>query len=130
MFDDAVTGGQSQTASLANLLGRKKRLEHARLYLLAHARARVRDSEQHIVARFQLRITLHALLVERDIGGFQCELAAVGHGIARVHGQVHDDLFNLPGVRLHRAQAGRGNNMRHHVAAHEMAKHPFHAEGA
>ena len=114
LFDDAVTGGQSQTRSLADVLGGKKRLERVRLDFLAHSPAGVRDGQHHVVARFQFRITAHALLVERDVGGFQREFAAVGHGVARVHGQVHDDLFNLSGVRLHHLQAGGGNDVHIH----------------
>ena len=107
LFDDAVTGGQPQTCPLPHAPGRKKRLEEARFYIRAHAGAGVRDGQRHVVARFQFRITAHSLLMQRDVGGFQREFAAFGHGIAGVDGQVHDDLFDLSGVRLHGVQTRR-----------------------
>ena len=71
-------------------------------------------------------MTAHALQVEHDIRGFQGQLAAVGHRIAGVHGQVHDHLLHLPGVHLDHRQSGGGNQLHRHLAAHEVVQHPFH----
>ena len=97
-----------------------------RFHFRTHPRSGVRDRQHHVVARFQFRGTAHTVLVERDVRGFQREFAAAGHGIARVDGQVHDDLFNLSGIRPHRLQAGSRDDPRIHVLAHEMLKHAFH----
>ena len=40
LFDDAVTGGQSQTCPLADAFGGKKRLEDARFHFRAHPQCR------------------------------------------------------------------------------------------
>ena len=42
--------------------------------------------------------------VELRVGSFERELPAVRHGVAGIEGQVHDDLLDLPGIGLHRAE--------------------------
>ena len=44
--------------------------------------------------------SLSVLLVEVDVGGRDGQLAALGHGVAGVDRQVHDDLLDLAGVGL------------------------------
>ena len=39
-----------------------------------------------------------------DVGGFDGEFAALRHGVAGIHGQVHDDLIDLAGIGADRAQ--------------------------
>ena len=44
-----------------------------------------------------MRLRKFDLLVDSDIGGADGELAAARHGVARVDGQIHDDLLDLAG---------------------------------
>ena len=44
--------------------------------------------------------------VEFGVGSLDEEAAAVRHGIAGVHGQIHDDLFHLAGVGANGAEVG------------------------
>ena len=48
--------------------------------------------------------------VERDVKSLKRELAAVGHCVARVHGQVHDDLLDLSGVGFDSTQIRAGDH--------------------
>src|SRR5258707_7154390 len=40
---------------------------------------------------------------EIDVAGFNEDVAAIGQGVARIHDQVHDDLFDLAWIGLDRA---------------------------
>ena len=44
------------------------------------------------------RVGTREVLVERDVGGLDGELAALRHGVAGVHGKIHDDLVDLAGI--------------------------------
>jgi hypothetical protein len=62
-------------------------------------------------------------LSQRDVRGFDGELAAGGHGVARIHGQIHDDLLDLPGIGAHRAQGRRGDHYKIDIFADDARKH-------
>ena len=61
-----------------------------------------------------------------DIGGAHGELAAVGHGVARIDRQIDDHLLELRQVDLHRPQIAAV----HHLQRHLLADQPLeqHAE--
>ena len=40
-------------------------------------------------------------IVQFDVLRFDGQLSAAGHRVSCVHGQVHDDLFHLPGIDFH-----------------------------
>ena len=63
------------------------------------------------------------LFVERDVGGLNGELAAGGHGIARVHREIHDDLINLSRVGADRAQHGGGHHDQIDILADHAREH-------
>ena len=44
--------------------------------------------------------------IQLDIGRLEGELASVRHGVSRVDGQVHHDLFNLPWIGLGPSEGG------------------------
>ena len=44
------------------------------------------------------------VFVEIDVGGLERQAAALRHGVARVHGEVQDDLLDLARIGLHRAE--------------------------
>ena len=46
-------------------------------------------------------------VVQFLIRGFDAQLSALGHRVARVHRKVHDDLFDLAHVRANRAEVAR-----------------------
>ena len=66
------------------------------------------------------------LFAEHNIGGRDGQLAADGHGIARVDRQVHDHLLGLSGVGLYPAQVGRKLGVKMHVFSQQPAQKPLH----
>ena len=51
------------------------------------------------------------------------QLAAAGHGVAGVDGQVHDDLLDLAGVGLDRPRPGSSDGGQLDVLADHPAEH-------
>ena len=88
-----------ETEPGAALLGREEGLEGARADVFGHPDARVADRETHCVPAL-------SRVRGRDVGGRQREPAALGHGVARVRGQVQDDLVHLVRVGPHRPEPG------------------------
>ncbi len=88
-------------------LRREERLEDAGLSLGVHARAGIGDGQHHVVSGDEWGMQARVVLIELDVGGFDRQLAAGWHCVARVYGQIHDDLLNLPHVGPHCAQPGR-----------------------
>ena len=62
-------------------------------------------------------------LVERDVGGLDGQLASRRHRVARVHGQIHDDLLNLARIGANRAQVSAGNHYQIDVFADHAGQH-------
>ena len=54
------------------------------------------------------------------------EPPAFGHGVTRVDRQVHEDLLDLPGVRLDAAQAGLQGRRQLDVLPDEPPQHLLH----
>ena len=65
----------------------------------------------------------HVVLIQRDIGGLDGQLAAVGHGVASVHGEVQDHLFDLAGIGFDPAQFLRVDRLQFNILADEAAQH-------
>ena len=63
------------------------------------------------------------ILVERDARGLDGQLAAVRHGVAGVHGKVHDDLVDLTGIGADRAQTRTWNHDQIDILADHAGKH-------
>ena len=75
---------------------------------LVHPDAGIGDGEHHVGARRDPEVLCARRLVEFDVGGLDCELAALRHRVPRVHDQVHDDLLDLARIGLHVAEASCG----------------------
>ena len=58
-----------------------------------------------------------------DVGGLDRQVAAVGHGIAGIDRQVHDDLLDLAGIGLDRADGPRRNHDQVDVFADQAGQH-------
>ena len=71
-----------------------------------HPMARVFDCQRDVRTWTKPGITLGARFVEMDISGLNRQFTAVGHGIASVDHQVHQNLFHLAGIGAHPAQLG------------------------
>jgi len=84
--------------SLAGPLRREERREDVRQDIDRDAVAGVLDQQGHILAFDRPGVATHEGPVERGIRGRDADGAAVCHGIARVHHQVHQDLRDLPRI--------------------------------
>ena len=66
---------------------------------------------------------LGVLLREIGIGRFDNQRAAGGHGVSRIHHQVHEHLMKLSGIRAHVAGILRQGQSQHHVLADHAPQH-------
>src|SRR5208283_1710637 len=89
--DDAVGHGEAQARASTGSLGGKKRIENLVEVIGGDAHAVVGDFHVH-----------GGILRLRGNGQF----TAAGHGIARVHDQVHEDLLEFSGISVHGGQRG------------------------
>ena len=68
------------------------------------------------------------MFVEGDVGGFDDEFAALGHGVAGVDGQVDQDLFHLAQVYFHWVEVLAWDGYQFYILAEETAQHLIHIE--
>ena len=71
---------------------------------VAHAGAGVAHLDQHILARRDVALAELARLRLADIGGADDELAAIGHGVARIDGKIDDHLLELVEIGFDRPE--------------------------
>ena len=88
LLDEAVHHAQPQAGALADILGGEERLEHFFQNVRRHAAAGVAHRDHHVGARAHLRVRLRIGLVEDDVAGFERELAAVRHRVARIDRKI------------------------------------------
>jgi hypothetical protein len=79
LFDDPVTGRQTQSRSRPRILGREEGLERVRLHRALHAGARVADRELQERPRHDFRVQPADVIVEMHVARF------VGHGSPARH---------------------------------------------
>src|SRR5580704_8748522 len=127
LLDHAVHRGQPKAGALALPLGSKEWLEGSRARRRLHADAVVSHSEENVVSdEHRVGIAANELVIHVEVAGRDLELASVGHGIARIHGQIHDDLFNLTLVGLDASQAGVEIGAKLDVFADQAFQHLLH----
>ena len=95
LFDDAIDHGQAEAGALAHLLRREEGLEYLLLHISGYAVAIVLDFNQHIVGRRQRFFVEGRAFRRLDIARAQMNLAALGHGVARIHHEIDDHLLEL-----------------------------------
>src|SRR5205085_5491909 len=99
--------------------GGKEWFEDAGLGFTVHAKPGVADSEHDVVACFDRSMRAGEVFVQADVRSLDHQLAAFWHSIARIHGEVHDDLIDLAGVGPH----GADRRSRHHNQIDVLADH-------
>ena len=129
LLDDAVHGCESEAGALPAFFRREERFEDSRLRFRVHAAAGVGHRHLDVVARPQPGVRGDTDLVELDIAQLDRDLAAVGHGVARVDHQVHENLLDLRAIgedrRRVRPDIRRDLNLR----TDEPLQHALHAVG-
>ena len=122
LFDDSVHGRESQPSTLWSL-GSEERIEDMHLRLGVHTHAGIADRQHDVLTGPNRRVIARIVLIERDVLSFDCQFAAVRHGVAGVYSQVHDDLLDLPRIRFHRAQITARNHDQINVLANDSLQH-------
>ena len=103
--DDSVDRSQPQSGSFAGFLGGKKRFKDVRLHVGGHSRSAIGNGKPHILPRRQFHsAALDLRRVKKHVAGLNHQSAAGGHSIARIYGEVQDDLLDLGTVCGHAIQ--------------------------
>ena len=105
VVDHAINDGESETGAFPALFGGEERLEDVRLYLAAHADARVAHADTGIIFRGDAGKNFGEIRTRSDAGA-KGESAALRHGIARIHTKVQQDLVKLAFVRRDERKIG------------------------
>src|SRR2546430_16120171 len=108
LLDDAEDHGEAEAGALAGVLGGEERLEDALTDLGGHAVAGGADTEPDILARPRLEVPAQKVGVGNEVGGLEDDAAALGHGVARVEGEVHQHLADLARVGFDEPQIWGG----------------------
>ena len=104
LLHDTVHRGEAEPSPAAQFFGSEERFEDMSLGGRIHAHAGVGNHQLHISPRARAYVLAGIIPVEFPILGFEHELTAVGHSIARVHHQIQEHLLNLIGISQHRAE--------------------------
>src|SRR5262249_2065097 len=86
------------------------------------ANASVTDDQQHIGAWLDADMAARVLLIELNVGGLDRQLAAFGHRVASIDGQVDQHLLDLPGVGANQAEIGRRQHYQLDIFADQTAQ--------
>jgi len=99
VLDNDGASGEPQAGTAAFGLGGKEGLKYFGLDFFAHAGAGVGDGDFDITSRRDIRnlFILDGSRIELDH-----KPAALGHGVARIDGEVDQDLFNLIAIGFDR----------------------------
>ena len=111
LLDDAIDSGQTQAGSFANLFGGEEWLKNAAHRRHIHPAPGIAHLQADKRAWPRLGVGLHEALVQFDQSGADRQCATFRHRIARIDGEVHDDLLDHARVRLDRGQFRRRNKL-------------------
>jgi hypothetical protein len=111
LLDEPIDLAQPQTRPVTDLLGGEKRLECAGKNIRRHAVASVADTDERILAGRDFGIRAAIIPIERLIGGFHCQLAAIRHGVSGVDRDVDEACFELGNVDLDGPEPRRADDL-------------------
>ena len=123
LLDDPVDRREAEARAVPERLRGEERLEDVRERLGVHADAGVADGEHHVRADDGVGVLGDVLLVELDVRRVDREQPAVGHRVARVDGEVHEDLLELVRVGEHGIQGRRERRDELDVLADQSREH-------
>src|SRR5436309_3340325 len=104
LLHNPIDSRKSKPGPLAFFFGGKEGFEEMGPDLRIHSASGV-FHRQHHVWSWLGNDRLFAMIPPQDnIGCFEKQLAALGHGVARIDGEIHNDLLKLPGISLDYAQ--------------------------
>src|SRR5690242_15621575 len=104
LFHDSVDCGETEAGTFAALFSSEERLEDVSEDPRVHACSCVDHGKAYVVSHAGTGMRPRILRIEMRVCGLNLELAAVGHGVARIDSKIHDDLVDLALVGLHTAK--------------------------
>ena len=116
--DDRVDGREAEAGALAARLGREVRLEEPRQHVRRHALAGVGETQHHF--RRRQHVVPDLVGAQLDARG-DAQLAALGHGVAGVGGEVEQHLLDLAAVGDDPLRLGRRLDDQRDVGAEQAA---------
>src|SRR5216684_7308231 len=122
LFHDAVDRRETETSATAAFLRGVKRFEDVGDRIGRHARAGVRDGEQDVWSGNDNSVIARVRRVEINVAGLDEDATTVGEGVARVHDQIHNDLFDLARVGLDGSEIVGDERLHLDVFVHQPAK--------
>src|SRR5579872_4617219 len=123
LLDNAIDRRKAKSRAFAHFFGGKKRHEHLVADRLRYARPVIDKFDKHVVGgRHSLGVVAGALC-GGDVGAAQLQMAAIGHGVARIDREVHDDLLELQLIDLDRPQVAAVHNLETNLLTDQPAQH-------
>ena len=90
LLGETVDHAQPEAGAAADSLGGEERLEHPVADIGGDSVTGVGDRDHHELSALHLAIVGRIDFIANDIGGLERKLAAAGHGIARIDGEIDD----------------------------------------
>ena len=98
------------------------------LGLRVHPAACVAHYQHHVGAGLDADVQAGIALVQVYVRRLDGEPAALGHGVARVDGEVDEHLFDLPGVSFRRPEIDAEGSDEVDVLPDGAPEHPLHLD--
>ena len=123
LFENAVAGRQAHPGAFANFLRGEERFEQTLLGAFVHAAAGVGHLQANEIAGRGFGIVHGVSVIDRNDAGGDRQLSAVGHRVARVDDEVHDDLLDTANIRFDRRQSRRVVALEVDILADQAREH-------
>ena len=88
-----------------------------------HAGPGINDGEFHVAAWRETVAAIGMIFTKLTVGGLDQQFSTRGHGVTRIHRQVHEDLAEVHGVGLHHPEGGIETNAELDILADDAAQH-------
>ena len=98
LLDDSKASCKTQASAFAVRLGGKKRFKQMRFNLIGHTCACVCNGQRNVVTSPHIVECFNLIPVQTDIRSHDGQFTTLWHGIAGIHCQIHEELFNLTGI--------------------------------
>ena len=106
-----------------NTLGGEEGFEQPRLRSFVHAAAVIAHRDLRVRSRLHRQVAPRVALVQLYVGRFNGQRAALRHGVARIHHQVHQHLFDLSRIRAHHSQVRPQRQLQIDILADQPPQH-------
>src|ERR1051326_6913578 len=103
LLDDAINSRQPKTGPLPHLLGGKEWLENSAEILWRNAATSVNGTQADKPAQMCFVMLSNVAGIYFHDGNLNCQLSALGHGVAGIHRQIQEDLLHHAGVSMNRS---------------------------